>query len=381
MALTELMVRQAKPKEKRYALSDGRGLLLEVRPNGGKSWVARIWTKGKERRRHLGQYPEMSLKEARVAAQEARAERDTAQARKTVCFRDVADEWMRVRMANKSASYLRVVRLRLDRYILPELGDTRLDEITSGVVLRLCRAIEARGTIETAARVKVLVGQIFRYAIATDRADADPTLALAGALQSRKPKHMASVTDPAGIALLMRSIRAYPHAVVRCAMELSALTFCRPGEIRHAEWAEVDIDRAEWRIPGEKMKMGRPHIVPLARQAVALLRALHELTGRGRWLFPSARGGGRPMSENAVRVALRSMGYGNDDMTPHGFRAMASTRLNEMGWPPDVIERQLAHAERNAVRAAYDHSDRLDERRRMMQAWADFLDRLTEGEG
>ncbi|MBQ7262367.1 MAG: tyrosine-type recombinase/integrase, partial [Synergistaceae bacterium] len=372
MALTDLVVRQAKPKEKRYSLSDGRGLILEVRPNGSKFWVARFWSKGKERRRHLGRWPDVSVKDARALAAASRADGD-AQGGASTRLRDVADEWMRVRMANKSASYLRGVRLRLDRYVLPELGDMALGDITSGVVLRLCRAIEARGTIETASRVKVLVGQLFRYAIATDRAESDPTAALAGALQTRKPKHMATVTDPAGIALLMRSIRAYPHAVVRCAMELSALTFCRPGEIRHAEWAEVDLDRAEWRIPAAKMKMGRPHIVPLARQTVALLRGLHELTGRGRWLFPSARGDGRPMSENAVRVALRSMGYGNDDMTPHGFRAMASTRLNEMGWRADVIERQLAHAERNAVRAAYDHSDRLDERRRMMQAWADFL--------
>ena len=164
-------------------------------------------------------------------------------------------------------------------------------------------------------------------------------------------------------------------------MEFSALVFCRPGEVRHAEWAEVDLDAAEWRIPAEKMKMKRVHIVPLARQTVELLRFLRELTGRQKWLFPSARGDGRPMSENTVRIALRSMGYTNDDMTPHGFRAMASTRLNEMGWSPDVIERQLAHAERNQVRAAYNHAEYLDERRRMMQAWADWLDANTEERG
>ena len=379
MALTDLVVKQAKAKEKRYTLSDGRGLLLEVRPNGSKFWVLRIWEKGKERRRHLGQWPDVGVKEARALAQEARsAGKGTVS---SVCFRDVAAEWMKTRMGDKSPSYRRVVSLRLNRYILPALGDMGLEEITSGVVLRLCRDIETQGTLETAARVRSVIGQVFRYAIATDRAESDPTAALAGALQTRQPKHMAAVTAPADIAALMRAIRAYPHAVVRCAMEFSALVFCRPGEVRHAEWAEVDLDAAEWRIPAEKMKMKRVHIVPLARQTVELLRFLRELTGRQKWLFPSARGDGRPMSENTVRIALRSMGYTNDDMTPHGFRAMASTRLNEMGWNPDVIERQLAHAERNQVRAAYNHAEYLDERRRMMQAWADWLDANTEERG
>ena len=171
----------------------------------------------------------------------------------------------------------------------------------------------------------------------------------------------------------MKNINAYPHAVVRCALKFSALTFCRPGEIRHAEWSEIDFENCEWRIPAEKMKMKRVHIVPLATQTIELLHFLQQLTGRSKWLFPSTRMDGRPMSENTVRVALRSMGYTNDDMTAHGFRGMASTRLNEMGWPPDVIERQLAHSERNAVRAAYNHAEYLDERRKMMQAWADYL--------
>ena len=187
---------------------------------------------------------------------------------------------------------------------------------------------------------------------------------------------MATLTKPADIARLMRGIDGYPQGVVRYALQFSALVFCRPGEIRHAEWTEIDFDAAEWRIPAEKMKMKRAHIVPLARQVVELLTKLNPLTGRGRWLFPSARMDGRPMSENTIRVALRSMGYTNDDMTPHGFRGMASTRLNEMGWPPDVIERQLAHVERNSVRAAYNHAEYLDERRKMMQAWADYLDEL-----
>ena len=187
---------------------------------------------------------------------------------------------------------------------------------------------------------------------------------------------MAALTKPLEIAMLMKNINAYPHAVVRCALKFSALTFCRPGEIRHAEWSEIDFENCEWRIPAEKMKMKRVHIVPLAEQTIELLLFLKELTGKGKWLFPSARMDGRPMSDNTVRVALRSMGYSNEQMTAHGFRGMASTRLNEMGWAPDVIERQLAHAENNQVRAAYNHAEYLPERRKMMQFWADYLDEL-----
>lgn len=378
MSLSELIVKQAKPKEKRYTLSDGRGLLLDVRPNGNKFWVVRIWENGKEKRRHLGTSPEMSLKEARAKAQEVKSEvgQHTVEENTTVCFREVAEEWVKTRMGDKKASYRRAIDLRLNRHILPDLGDIPLSEITSGMVLQLCRKIEARGALEMTAKVRNIIGQVFRYAIATDRADSDPTAALVGALQTRQVKHMATLTTPKEIAMLMRSIRAYPYDIVRLAMEFSALVFCRPGEIRHAEWTEVDFDVAEWRIPAEKMKMKRVHIVPLAKQAVELLISLRKLTGAQRWLFPSARGDGRPMSENAVRVALRAMGYGNEDMTPHGFRGMASTRLNEMGWSPDVIERQLAHVEKNSVRAAYNHAEYLEERRRMMQAWADWLDGL-----
>jgi len=280
-------------------------------------------------------------------------------------------------MNDKKASYLRTVNLRLNRYILPELKNMPVNEITSGTVLNVCRKNEAHGTLETAARVKVLIGQIFRYAIATDRAENDPTAGLKGGLKTRISKHMATLTKPSDIAVLMKNINAYPHAVVRCALKFSALTFCRPGEIRHAEWSEIDFKNREWRIPAEKMKMKRVHIVPLATQAIEVLIFLRELTGKGRWLFPSARMDGRPMSENTVRVALRSMGYSNEQMTAHGFRGMASTRLNELGWPSDVIERQLAHSERNSVRAAYNHAEYLPERQKMMQFWADYLDEIT----
>ena len=375
MALTDMAIRQAKPESRKYSLSDGRGLILEVRPNGQKYWVIRFWKDGKEKRKHIGKYPEMSLKDARIQAVNERSQVfDNSVNEEIFTFGAIAQEWLIKRMADKKPSYVRTINIRLNKYILPELKDTPINEITSGTILKLCRRIEARGTIETAARVKVVIGQIFKYAIATDRAENDPTTALAGALESRTPKHMAAITNPSEIAILMRNINSYPHAVVRCALKFSALVFCRPGEIRHAEWTEIDFEAKEWRIPAEKMKMKRVHIVPLATQTIELLRFLQELTGRSKWLFPSARMDGRPMSENTVRVALRSMGYTNDDMTAHGFRGMASTRLNEMGWPPDVIERQLAHAERNSVRAAYNHAEYLPERRKMMQAWADYLD-------
>ncbi len=378
MALTELQIRQVKPKEKRFSLSDGRGLLLEIHPNGAKYWICRVKVNGKEKRKHIGSYPALGLKEARIKAAEERVRLFNPELKKEkFIFGEIAAEWLEKRMNDKKASYLRTVNLRLNRYILPELKNMPVNEITSGTVLNLCRKIEARGTLETAARVKVLIGQIFRYAIATDRAENDPTAGLKGALKTRNSKHMATLTKPSDIALLMKNINAYPHAVVRCALKFSALTFCRPGEIRHAEWNEIDFENREWRIPAEKMKMKRVHIVPLATQAIEVLIFLRDLTGKGRWLFPSARMDGRPMSENTVRVALRSMGYSNEQMTAHGFRGMASTRLNEMGWPPDVIERQLAHAERNSVRAAYNHAEYLPERQKMMQFWADYLDEIT----
>ena len=376
MALTELMVKQAKPKEKPYTLSDGKGLILEIRPNGKKYWIVRYWVEGKEKRTSLGPFPDISLKEARDKNYEFR--KDGFTTKKTgEDFASIADEWLEKRVLSKfTEGHIRTIKFRLNKYILPYFGGMKLDGITSGNVLQLCRKIEEAGHIETSSRVKQIIGQIFRYAIATDRAETDPTVALKGALQTRKERHHASITEPEKIALLIRSIDAYPSSVVRCALMFSALVFVRPGEIRHAEWSEVDMGKAEWKIPAEKMKMKRPHIVPLATQTLKVLEELKGCTGGQKWLFPSARRDGRPMSENTIRIALRSMGYTNDDMTAHGFRSMASTNLNEQGWTPDVIERQLAHVEGNSVRAAYNYAEYLPERRKMMQAWADWLEGL-----
>jgi integrase len=325
----------------------------------------------------MGMYPEVSLKKAREKNYLLRKSLEEGKpiGIETETFASVAEEWMKKRMIPKSAeSYLRVIRLRLDRHIFPFIGHQKLTDITSGVILQLCRHIEDKGVIETVARVRQIIGQVFNYAIATDRAETNPTLALHGALQTRKEKHYAALTDPVKIGILIRQIEAYPYDVVRLALKFSALVFCRPGEIRTARWDEIDWEKARWSIPEEKMKMKNPHIVPLARQTLKVLEELRPLTSCQQWLFPSARNDGHCMSENTIRVALRAMGYSNDDMTAHGFRGMASTVLNDNGFPTDHIERQLAHAERNAVRGAYNHAEYLPQRREMMQWWADWLD-------
>ena len=230
--------------------------------------------------------------------------------------------------------------------------------------------------------MKTIIGQVFNYAIATSRADTNPALALRGALQTRPEKHYPTITEPDKIAVLIRQINEYPYHVIRCALKFSVLTFCRPGEIRAAEWKQIDLEKKEWRIPADRTKMKRLHIVPLVRQTLEVLEELRGFTGRQAWLFPSARRDGRCMSENAVRVALRSMGYQNDEIVPHGFRAMASTILNESGlFAPDIVERQLAHAEKNAVRAAYNHAEYLPQRREMMQWWADWLEGVGQTAG
>ena len=378
--ITELQAKSAKPKDRPYMIRDDRGLYLRVDPSGRKYWILRTWTAGKERKTSLGPYPIVGLKDARIRRDEIQAARARGEdpfkktPERPETFAQAVDDWLRSKMAAMSPGYLRVVRLRLKKYILPLMGDLRLDQITPGEILRLCRGIEARGSIETAARVRQIIGQVFRFAIAADLAETDPTSALRGALQTAPVKHYAAFTSASDARRLMRTVREYPYPVMRAALLFSVLTFARPGEVRAAEWTEIDTERAEWRIPAEKMKMRRPHIVPLATQALAALEELRPLTGSGRWLFPSPRNDGRCMSENGVRVALRSMGFTNEDVTPHGFRAMASTLLNENGWPPDVIERQLAHAERNQVRAAYNHAEYLEERRKMMQWYADWLE-------
>jgi integrase len=388
--LSDTGVRNAKPEQKMRKLFDGLGLYLLISPAGGKWWRFKYRFAGKERLLSLGTYPEVSVREARDKRDAARklvaagidpgVERKLAKARAVAgSFEDVAREWAEKFSERWEPTHATTVIKRLERDVFPWLGGQPVGEITSPELLTVLRRIESRGALETAHRVKQTCGQIFRYAVATGRAQRDPSGDLHGALPPVKEKHHAALTKPADVAALLRSIDGYKGTfVVRCALRLAPLVFVRPGELRKAEWSEFDLDGATWRIPPERMKMRSEHIVPLSRQAVEILRELHPLTGNGRYVFPG-RAVSRPMSENTITAALRYLGYSREQMTGHGFRTMASTLLNEMGWPADAIERQLAHSERDNVRDAYNRAQYLPERKRMMDSWADFLDRLAAG--
>jgi integrase len=385
--LTDTKVRTTKPTERPQKLFDGGGLFLLVSPTGGKLWRFKYRFGGSEKLLCLGTYPETSLPEARQRRDQARAllangidpiqtkkAQKGARNQETETFEIIAREWYAKFSPSWAPSHAKTTIRRLELFIFPWLGDRPIKTITAPELLIALRRIEAKGALETAHRVKQVCGQVFRYAIATGRAERDPSGDLRGAIPPASGKHMATITDPKEIAGLLRSIDDYRGSIVtRCALQLAPLVFVRPGELRQAEWSEFNLEKAEWRIPAEKMKAGAVHIVPLSRQALDILREIHPLTGHGRYVFPSPRTDSRPMSSNAILSALRRMGYAKDEMSGHGFRSMASTLLNEHGWNRDAIERQLAHAERNSVRAAYNHAEFMPERQRMMQAWADYL--------
>lgn len=370
--LSENAVKKLKPTEKTYYVCDGEGLNISVMPNGTKYWILRYTLEKRERKKSLGKYPQVSLSEAREQAYEIKKQLKSGtfkgKSEEGDRFCVVAEEWMNKKIRPAlSRTYIEKTSMRLEKYILPVIGEERMLNITSRQVLDVCREIEALGTIDTAHRVKQIIGQVFRYAIAAGYADNDPTTALVNALQSRNRKHHACLTDAKKIAQLMKSIYTYKgRKIIRIAMLFSALTFCRPGEIRRAEWDEIDFEKCEWKIPAEKMKMKRMHIVPLSKQSLSLLGEARELTGNLQHVF-------HPMSDGAIRYALRSMGYSSDEMTAHGFRGTASTMLSEQGWNPEIIERQLAHSEKNASRAAYCHAEYLPDRQKMMQSWADYI--------
>ncbi|MEW6439662.1 MAG: integrase arm-type DNA-binding domain-containing protein [bacterium] len=392
MALSDATIKNAKPREKPYKLADERGMYLEVAPSGGKWWRLKYRFDGKEKLISLGVYPDVGLKKARARRDEARkllaAGADPSAARKAEkaakaaaganSFEAVAREWFE-KFSPTWADPDTVIR-RLELHAFPWIGARPVREVTPPELLSVLRRIEALGVLETAHRTAQLCGQVFRYAVRTGRAERDPSADLKGALSPVRKKHLASITDPKAIGGLLRAIDSYQGSLItRCALKLAPLTFVRPGELRKAEWGEVNLEAGEWRIPAGRMKARALHIVPLSTQAVEVLKQLHPLTGRGRYLFPSARTDSRPMSDNAILAALRRMGFEKEEMTGHGFRSMASTILNEQGWHKDAIERQLAHAERNPVRAAYNYAEYLPERRKMMQAWADYLDGLKQG--
>jgi integrase len=294
-------------------------------------------------------------------------------------FEAVAREWLAKFSPNWAPGHTNKIKRRLERDVFPWFKGRTIRDITAPELLTCLRRIEGRGALETAHRALQNCGQVFRYAIATARADRDISADLRGALPPTRQTHHASITDPVGVSALLRAIESYHGAfVTRCALRLAPLVFVRPGELRKGEWKEINYEKAEWRIPAEKMKMRLPHIVPLSKQAVAILKELQPLTGSGRYLFPGARTNERPMSENTVNASLRLLGFSKDQMTGHGFRSMASTLLHENGWNSDAIERQLAHGERNKVRGAYNYAEHLPERRKMMQWWANYLDRAAK---
>ena len=397
MILTDKEFKSAEVREKSYRMKDERGLFLEVRPSGKKVWRMRYWFKSKENLLTFGEYPLISLKEARIKRDEARRlltngidpaiQRDLKRMESTVpTFRDIALEFcVRKQKESTSPKARHLLEMRLKKYILPDLGDIPPDEITAPMILKVVRQQEERGFFETARRVNRIIGQVFRFGIVTGRATRDPSHDLRGALLNIPGRHFASIKEPEKLGALLRAIEAYSGSeAVRTGLMLLAYTFVRPGELRHAEWPELSLeaDKKEWRISAEKMKMKRLHIVPLSNQAASLFQRMMDISGHGRYVFPSARtrNGSRPLSDSALLAALRSLGYSGDEMTAHGFRHTASTLLNESGlWSSDAIERQLAHVDRNKIRAIYNAAEYMPERRKMMTWWADYLDELKEG--
>ena len=391
--LNDTRVRTVKACERPIKLSDSGGLYLLIQPHGSKLWRLAYRFGGKQKTLAIGVYPTITLKQAREKRDEAKrllaANMDPSTERRleklgastSNTFRVVAKELL-MKLEREGRAEATLVKQRwLLHFAYPAVGDRPVAEITAPEVLSVLRKVEARGRYETARRLRSTCGMVFRYAIATGRAERDPSVDLRGALTAPKVIHRSAIVDPADMGALLRAIEDYEGLpLTKAALKLAPLVFVRPGELRKAEWAEFDLEHAEWRIPAAKMKMRRLHRVPLSKQALAIIHDLGALSGGGRWLFPSVRSTSRSMSENTLNAALRRLGYSKDQMTAHGFKGMASTRLNEMGrWNPNAIERQLAHQESNDVRRAYMHAaEYWPERVKMMQTWADYLDELRD---
>jgi integrase len=362
-------------------------LYLYLSTTGHRAWRFKYYIEGREKHLHFGRYPEISLKAARERRLEARRVLETGndpgvtlqaeRAARSATFEALAMEWLEMQRNKLTLRTYENKRDRFVAFVFPYLGKRPIASIKPLDVLEVLKRIEERGRHETAHRVRSECGNVFRYAVVTGRAERDPTVDLRGAIAAVVRRKRPAILDPARIGELMRAIAGYRGDVsTEFALKLLPLTFVRPGELRLAEWSEFNLKAAEWRIPAVRMKMRELHVVPLSSQAIALLKDLHVLTGSGPLVFPSIRSKDRPISDNTLNAALRRLGFGADEMVAHGFRSMASTCLNEQGWHPDLIELQLAHAERNESRGAYNRAQRLPERRRMMQAWADYLDGL-----
>ncbi|MBH1878399.1 MULTISPECIES: tyrosine-type recombinase/integrase [Lysobacteraceae] len=395
--LTDTAIRKAKPGPKPTKLRDGGGLYVQLNPDGSRwwRWDYRRPVTGKRNTLSLGTYPEVSLADARGRQAEARrllaSGIDPGEHRKAAkvagvekaanSFEVVTREWLGKQKWVES--YRCKVVAWMDNDVFPWIGGRPVAELAAPDFLRVARRIEERGAIESAHRIMQNCGQVMRYAVATGRADRNPVADLRGALAPPMERHHAAITDPRELGGLLRAIDGYAgDASTRAALRLAPLIFVRPGELRHAEWSEIDLDAGEWNIPAHKMKMREPHLVPLSSQAVAILRDLQPLTGHRQYVFPGGRSPKRPLSDNALTAALRRMGFDKETMTAHGFRATARTLLDEvLGWRPDLIEHQLAHAVRDPNGRAYNRTSHLPERRKMMQAWADYLDALRADMG
>ena len=387
MKLTDTAIRNSKAGERPIKLFDGEGLYLLVNPSGSRGWRFKYYFQGREKLLSLGPYPEITLKVARDRRLEARrlvemgtdpsVQRQAERAAQSDTFELLAREWLEVQRGSLSEKTFLNKQERFEAFVFPYIGKRPIAHLKAVDILPLLKKVEARGRNETAHRVRSECGNVFRYAVVTGRAERDPTVDLRGALASVVRRNRAAIVDPSRLGELMRAIAGYRGDVsTEYALKLLPLTFVRPGELRGAAWEEFNLQGAEWRIPAARMKMRELHIVPLSTQAVALLSDLHTLTGKGYYVFPSIRSKDRPISDNTINAALRRLGFSADEMVAHGFRSTASTCLNELGWHPDLIELQLAHAERNESRGAYNRAQRLIERRKMMQAWADYLEEL-----
>ena len=398
MALTDVAIRNAKAKDKPYKLGDALGLFLLVQPTGGKLWRLKYRVDGKEKKLGLGTYPEVSLADARKRRDDAREavaagkdpsrekQREKARAKLGAdnTFSALSAEFCKKRRRDGAKAWAPATAVRSE-YLLsllnPALGAMPIAEIEPADILGAIRKIEGKGNLESARRTLQLASAVFRYAVATARLASDPTRDLKGALIAPTVTHYAAITDAKRVGELLRAIDGYEgQGFTKLALQLAPHVFVRPGELRHADWGEVDLDGALWIIPAEKMKMRKPHHVPLSRQAVELLKSVQAFTGPAGYVFPSIRTRTRPMSENTLNAGLRRLGYASDEMTGHGFRAMASTLLNESGrWHPDAIERALAHGDSDKIRGAYHRGPHWAERVAMAQWWSDHLDTLRKG--
>jgi integrase len=393
MALTDSAIKNAKPKATQYKLHDDKGLFVIVRPTGGKLWRFKYRYQGKEQQLSLGIYPEVSLKDARQRRDEARqmlaegkdpgAEKKRAAVAAAISagntFKVVAEEFIdKQQREGRAVATLAKSRWHLDR--LDKLHSRPIAEIEAFELLAELKKLETRGNLEAARQIRSFASRVFRYGVATTRCKRDVAADLIGALIAPKVKHHAAIVDPVQVGALLRAIENYEgQPSTHHALRLAPHVFVRPGELRQAEWTEFDLNAAVWTIPAIRTKMRKEHLVPLTPQALSILKDVQKITGGGRLVFPGLRGG-RPLSENTFNAALRRLGYGHDEMTAHGFRAMASTLLNQSGiWRPDVVERALAHGERDKIRAAYNRAQYWDERVAMAQWWSDYLDTLRDG--